>query len=189
MHSNAIAYSGVLSTVFMKNVLACWVSKNRAWYSVCKWYRPMFEQSRRLDRCRHPVSIAFPSWNLPYLCWVYRKPRSLGSANYCTLAQPNLGFPLFYTTQQAAAWGQPAMARGAQWLSMAINITNSNACLIQTFHKSQISSEYSKTSVSASAVIAVYIINYYEHNSFQLTNKGEISNSKHNGKHPILLIQ
>ena len=79
------------------------------------------------------------------------------------------------------------MARGAQWLSMAINITNSNACLIQTFHKSQISSEYSKTSVSASAVITVYIINY-EHNSSQLvTNKGEIS--KHNGKHPILLIQ
>ena len=63
------------------------------------------------------------------------------------------------------------MARGAQWLSMAINITNSNACLIQTFHKSQISSEYSKTSVSASAVIGVYIINYYEHNSFQLRTR------------------
>ena len=43
-----------------------------------------------------------------------------------------------------------------------------------------------KTSVSASAVITVYIIN--EQNSSQLvTNKGEIS--KHNGKHPILQIQ
>jgi len=72
---------------------------------------------------------------------------------------------------------------GSAWLSK-LQIQMPSSFRLSMNHKYHPNMQ--KTSVSASAVITVYIINY-EYNSSQLTNKGEIS--KHNGKHPILLIE
>ena len=130
--------------------------------------------------------IAFPSWNLS-LPLLSVCTESLKAWDRPTIPhrQLKLGFFLIPPSKQQQEVSQPWREEhnGSAWLSK-LQIQMPSSFRLSMNHKYHPNMQ--KTSVSASAVITVYIIN--EHNSSQLvTNKGEIS--KHNGKHPILLIQ